>query len=279
METRGVLIRRLTPADVAAAMRLKEAAGWNQTEADWLALLELESEGCFALECDGVLASTTTALTYGEELAWIGMVLTAPEFRGRGFARRLMQQALEYLRNREVAWIKLDATDMGRPLYLQLGFEDEQPVERWALQAPAATATAPAIASPFLFDEALDREAFGADRRRVLRRLARGEAVSLPGLGYAMGRPGSKAFYFGPCVARGPEVARALLQDFLTRHPGELIFWDLLPGNREALRLAREFGFEPRRSLVRMVLRARPDAPPLANRDDLVYAIAGFEYG
>jgi hypothetical protein len=29
-------------------MRLKESAGWNQTEADWLRLLSLERRGCFA---------------------------------------------------------------------------------------------------------------------------------------------------------------------------------------------------------------------------------------
>ncbi|MGB9604498.1 MAG: GNAT family N-acetyltransferase, partial [Bryobacteraceae bacterium] len=90
MEASGLLIRRLRPEDIPLAMRLKEAAGWNQTEQDWLNLIELEPEGCFALETGGVLASTATVVCYGNELAWIGMVLTAPEYRGRGFARRLM---------------------------------------------------------------------------------------------------------------------------------------------------------------------------------------------
>jgi len=277
METRGVLIRLLRPADIAAAMRLKEAAGWNQTEQDWANLLELEPQGCFALEVDGVLASTTTVTCYGHELAWIGMVLTAPEYRGRGFARRLMEHALEYLAQRGVAWIKLDATDMGRPLYLKLGFEDEAPIERWALEAAPRLESPPA--AEFLFDPVLDREAFGADRRVVIQRLRRWEAVALPGRGYAMGRPGSKAFYFGPCVCRDKEAARTLLVCLLSRHPGQPVFWDILPRNQAALRLAQEFGFQPRRRLVRMVRPGSSEAPPLAHNDALVYGIAGFEYG
>ncbi|MEK7405771.1 MAG: GNAT family N-acetyltransferase [Acidobacteriota bacterium] len=266
------MIRLLLPADIPAAMRLKEAAGWNQTPEDWANLLALEPEGCFALECDGTVAATTTAVCYGKELAWIGMVLTAPEYRGRGFARRLMEHALEFLRGRDVAWIKLDATDVGRPLYLKLGFEDESLIERWAgVGVGAAGEDKPGGLSHL----ALDREAFGADRSAVLARLSRWEVASLPD-GYAMGRPGTKAFYFGPCVCRTPEAARELLRCFLARHSGETLFWDILPGNNEALRLAREFGFERRRQLVRQAL---PGASPFPHNDGLVYGTAGFEYG
>jgi len=273
------MIRLLRHSDIPAAMRLKEAAGWNQTEEDWANLLELEPEGCFGIECDGAAAATATAVCYGKELAWIGMVLTAPEHRGRGFARRLMEHTLEFLRRREVAWVKLDATDMGRPLYARLGFVDECLVERWAVQTPLAAKAAPASPSHWNPDAALDREAFGADRTAILERLSRWEAVSLPGGDCAMGRPGTKAFYFGPCVARSKQAARRLLGAFLARHPGKSVFWDLLPGNREALALAQEFGFERRRQLVRMALRGTAGAGLFYHDDGLVYGIAGFEYG
>ena len=41
-------IRLLSESDIPAAMKLKEAAGWNQTENDWRCLLRLEPHGCFA---------------------------------------------------------------------------------------------------------------------------------------------------------------------------------------------------------------------------------------
>src|ERR1700680_1423721 len=92
--------RLLKAGDVPQAMRLKDAAGWNQTAEDWRLLMELSPDGCFGIEGDGELASTTTAVCYGADLAWIGMVLTAAEYRGRGFARMLMRHALHYIESR-----------------------------------------------------------------------------------------------------------------------------------------------------------------------------------
>ncbi len=272
-------VRLLTRADIPAAMRLKEAAGWNQTEHDWAALLEIEPEGCFGIDCGGALAATTTAVRYGRELAWIGMVLTAPEHRGKGLARRLMEHALAWLN--DVACVKLDATDMGRPLYSKLGFVDECAVERWG-HAKAATGnsvhaqTTLGTEKPVTVfaDRELDREAFGADRSAVLDRIAVESAVL--DNGYALGRPGSRAAYFGPCVARDAATAARLLDWFLALHAGEPVYWDLLASNPEAALLAQSRGFRRLRSLVRMV---RPAGAPLAHNDGLAWAIAGFEYG
>ena len=271
----------LERSHIPAAMGLKEAAGWNQTERDWERLLELEPEGCFGLLSDEVLAATTTAYCYGRKLAWIGMVLTGPSFRGRGYARRLMEHALGWLDRRGVKWTKLDATDMGRPLYLKLGFEDEGAIERWAATAPTEPRASASGLTPFSASEwsAVDRAAFGADRSAILESLASEEAAAIPGEGYAIGRPGSNAPYFGPCVARSAAAARSLLQWFLGRHPVETVFWDLLPANREAVHLAREFGFERRRQLVRMVRRGPAAYGSFEHNDASIYAIAGFEYG
>ena len=70
-------------------MKLKEAAGWNQTEADWRRLIKLEPNGCFAAIENDRLVGTTTTTTYGDELAWIGMVLVDPQHRRRGIATQV----------------------------------------------------------------------------------------------------------------------------------------------------------------------------------------------
>jgi GNAT superfamily N-acetyltransferase len=273
------LVRALTPADIPAAMRIKEAAGWNQTETDWHNLLALAPETCFGLECGGVLAATATAVCYGRKLAWIGMVLTDPAHRRRGFARRLMQHAIDTLMARQVEWIKLDATEMGSPLYRELGFEPECGIERWG----ATAGPAPGIPDLSGRDQprALDRQAFGADRSELLAMLAPLGAAGVAdhGNGYAMARPGSQAAYFGPSVSRRAETAEELLAWFLARHPQEPVCWDLLPSNSEAVRLARAAGFAPLRRLVRMVRRGVPGAAPLVHDDSQVFAIAGFEFG
>lgn len=270
--------RLLGPSDLDGAMRLKEAANWNQTRQDWINVMRVSPHGCFGIDVDGELAASATAVCFGSRLAWIGMVLTAPEHRGKGLARRLMEHSIEWIERQGVDWIKLDATDMGRPLYAKLGFEDECAVERLGREpgGEIAMPEPPPIAADALYE--LDREAFGADRAELLQLIAPMGCVTA-GSGYAMGRPGSKAAYFGPCVARDADSARQLLQWHIARHPGQKVFWDVLETNPAARELAAEFGFTPLRRLIRMVRPGRPDARPLPHEDRLVFAIAGFEYG
>jgi GNAT superfamily N-acetyltransferase len=271
------LVRALTRADIPAAMRFTEAAGWNQTETDWHNLLRLGPETCFGLECGGALAATATAICYERRLAWIGMVLTDPAHRHRGFARQLMEHLIDVLAQRHVDWIKLDATEAGAPLYRQLGFEVECAIERWGTAA-AQVRGSPAVSGQ-AWQPALDLRAFGADRSQLLGMLAPLGAAAVADEGYAMARPGSKAAYFGPCVSRVPGAAAELLASFLALYPGQPVYWDLLPHNTEALRLARACGFQPIRRLVRMARRGAPGAKPFDHDDSQVFAIAGFELG
>src|SRR5262252_4088636 len=88
------ILRKLRADDLPAAFLLSAQAGWNQTEDDWRMLLDLAPRTCFAIEVDGQLAATTTLLCYGRRLAWIGMVLTKPEFQRRGFAKKLFRETL-----------------------------------------------------------------------------------------------------------------------------------------------------------------------------------------
>lgn len=262
------MYRTLRAADLEAALALSTAAGWNQVAADWERILQLEPEGCFVVEAEGRIAATATAIRYGRELAWIGMVLTDPAFRRRGFATMLLQAAIRHASS--VRGIMLDATDQGRPLYASLGFRDDQPIERWQREGIAGEAIPPG--EPVAIPIELDREAFGADRSHLLPLLSEGGSASREG--YGLRRPGLRARYLGPCVARDTASARAAIVSCLEAAPGEPWYWDLLPRNAEAVALARGLGFVPARRLTRMVLGEIPQ-----RRDDLVYAVAGLEYG
>lgn len=262
------MVRNLTAGDLAAAKELSDAANWNQTAADWARLLQLEPEGCFAVEEDGRIVATATAVRYGSDLAWIGMVLTHPESRRRGHARRVMEATLAWLDERGVKASRLDATDMGLPLYEQLGFVVECAAERWRAEVPAA-APAPPSGQP---DLALDLRATGTDRSRILAALAPEGCFGSP-RGYAMRRPGRLARYLGPCIAKDPETAAVLVRLALAGEAGP-VYWDLLPENEAAAALARRHGFAPVRHLMRM---ARGTAP--GEDHSLIYALSGFETG
>src|SRR5882672_9524967 len=115
-------LRIMTMADIPAGMRLKDLARWNQTPADWARFLRSSPEGCFVAECDGHVCGTATTIVYEDRFAWIGMVLVDPLYRGRGIGTALLEGAIQYLDERGVPTLKLDATPQGKPLYEKLGF-------------------------------------------------------------------------------------------------------------------------------------------------------------
>jgi hypothetical protein len=119
----------------------------------------------------------------------------------------------------------------------------------------------------------MDYEAFGVSRREVLRALAAEVPALVSQNGFAMSRPGNQATYLGPCVARSAECAKLLVSKSLSTCEGEW-FWDLLPSNRDAVGLAKEFGFTVARKLVRMV-----KGDDIRGNDSMIYAAGGFELG
>lgn len=285
-------LRVMTRADVPSGMRLKELAGWNQTASDWERFLDASPDGCFVAEADGGVVGTVTTIVYGGCVAWIGMVLVDPDFRGQGIGRRLLERAIEHLDELRVPALKLDATPQGRPIYAKLGFGDEYEIERWMLRREPATpgsrgsgdrTRSPGGRSPAVDEIAdLDLEIFGADRSALLRSLQRDAPAFVQVRrqddtvqGYSLGRRGSRADQLGPWVARDESSARELLEKFLHRSTAATILIDCVKRNRFALEIVRSLGFEFSRPLTRMV--RGPNRHP--GQPELVAGILGPEFG
>src|SRR5262245_31658441 len=127
-----------------AGSRLREAP-WNQLAADWRIFLKLGR--LYAVHThQGRIVATTATLPYGGRFAWISMVLVAGEYRRRGLATKLMQQAMRDLAAAKLVPV-LDATPDGRAVYRRLGFEDSwgfQRLIRRERQRPTSDLPAPA---------------------------------------------------------------------------------------------------------------------------------------
>jgi GNAT superfamily N-acetyltransferase len=277
-------LRLMKPADIPAGMRLKDIAGWNQTSTDWERFLRASPEGCFVAEVDGKVVGTATTMVYEGRLAWIGMVLVDPDYRGRGIGTELLEKTIDYLDAHRIPTMKLDATPQGKAIYEKLGFVTEYEIERWTLKrAPGAAAVTAESPAPDL-ERILgaDREVFGADRGELLCSLDR-EApeftlmTSSPGhlTGYALGRRGSRADQLGPWMARDEASARELLEEFLRRSGWGTVFVDCLRENAFARRLLHQRGFRFSRPLTRMYrgTNAFPGQP------ELLCAVLGPEFG
>ena len=279
-DANAIEIRLLFESDIPAAMQLKEAAGWNQTEQDWRRLLVLEPNGCFAAVKDGRVVGTTTTITYGNDLAWIGMVLVDLQERRQGIATRLMNVALEYLKDK-VATVKLDATALGEPVYERLGFGVESRIERWSGIANARNADTPRVLD---YDDLLilDRIAFGADRSKLIEKLIEDACVQPVLLraadgslsGYALARRGTNADYVGPVVAKSSQHVESLLDQMLSELSGRRVYIDFNTECGASTRVLSDRGFVKERDLLRMSAGARA-----ARTSPLVIAIAGPETG
>ncbi len=305
-----ISIRTMTADDIPLGMRLKEAAGWNQTETDWRRHLKLEPEGCFIASCDDTPAATLAVTIFGGDAtgvgrtratAWIAMVLTDPDFRRRGLANALLSHAIEYCKARGVREIRLDATEMGRPVYEKLGFAVTFDLTRWRGVARAAPQVAPAtgaiglramtaedLADGELAD--LDRLATGEDRRRLLAALrddlsdaaiaATADPRELTAvLGFALARRGSRALQIGPVVARTEPLGIGLLHAAIERTTGDEIVVDVPDRNGPATAIVREAGLQPERSFHRMVRRSTPCEAIADPGASALWVSAGPEFG
>lgn len=260
---RAFVIEQANPGDFATLVALRHEEDWAPNA--WLfAAVEASRLGYIVVaRGEGVttgrdehdqrhrIIASAVGTAYGD-IGIIGNVIVHASHRARGLGRAVMEAELDWLRQRGVRFVELDATDHGRPLYEKLGFVKRAPswmlVERLAHlqglhQSVAARgmlamtpASLPAIA-------ALDRQAFGGDRLPLLAAvLALDETYGWALLddqdaaqGYIFVRPTERrpvALRVGPWIARSPDAALQLL-----RH-AVMASERLVEGNGEAQVLA-----------------------------------------
>jgi GNAT superfamily N-acetyltransferase len=281
-------IRLLAHAEMPFADRVRDLAGWNQTIDDWKRFLAVEPDGCFLAEWEGHPAGTMTTTRYGTTLAWIGMVLVHPDYRRRGIGRALLQHGVAHLRGRGVECIKLDATPVGKTVYVNLGFEAEWSLARWAGRVAAAQEKSSGVglrpwrSTDLAATELLDVAAFGVWRQHLLAALAKQSLAALvvessPGrvAGFGLLRPGSRAIYLGPVIAASEQAGLALVERLVARSEGQLIYWDIPDQNAAAVSWAERHGFTRQRPLTRMYLGKNP----LPGDPHRQFALSGPETG
>jgi len=266
-------IRLMTSGDIVHGMRLKQQAGWNQTEADWQRFLKLQPDGCFIGEFQGRPVATGTTCVLDRE-GWIGMILVDESMRRRGFGTRMMRHCLEHLARLGVEAARLDATPLGRPLYEKLGFVPEYELVRMegaACKQPPHPYIEPVNAKRLNEVLSLDREIRWRDRYRLLKCLYEENPAAMHVFvadgrvrGYVTWRQGMHATQIGPAVALDAEAGRALCDAALTHCPPKRVFVDIPIDNKACIDWAASCGLIVQRPLIRMCRgKRRNDQPAL----------------
>jgi GNAT superfamily N-acetyltransferase len=280
----GAFERGLAPEHADGLVALSAEAGWNQVAADWRFMLR-HGNGIGMADEAGAWVASALALPMAPRLWWLGMVLTTKPWRGRGIGTHLLRRCIDTVRARGAA-PGLDATELGRPVYLPLGFADVYTLKRWHIErAPegadpptririrrAAASDMPAVAEYDAPRSAMQRGEILAhlqSRAPYLAFVAEAEDAIV---GFVLGRDGRVAHSLGPIVAESEAIALALAaQAGIAASPPFIID---VPTRHEGMRRWLEAsGAVSPRGFTRMVLG---DAPGLG-ANDRVFAISGPE--
>ncbi|MBL8674855.1 MAG: GNAT family N-acetyltransferase, partial [Rhodospirillales bacterium] len=227
--------RRIAPDDSEAVSALSVEAGWNQNVADWRFMLE-HGAAFGALDAADRWIGSALALPLGPRLSWIGMVLVTRARRRDGLGTLLLRRCVEHV-SASGAVAGLDATDLGRPLYLTMGFHDLYRLSRWRVdRVPPAPPSPPGVELRPMRSADLDTvAAFDAPRsameRGYMLRHLRGRRPALAWVarrggavvGYVTGRGGLGPSSVGPVVADGEDIAIALMAKAMSAASGPFL--------------------------------------------------------
>ncbi len=114
-------------------LAVADEEGWRVPATELALFRGPLADSVLALREQGQFAGLVTFVLHGGS-AWIGNLIIRPDFRGRGFGKRLFKRAMHGLVEKKAGSIWLTASDSGFPLYQSQGFETVGRVERWVLK-------------------------------------------------------------------------------------------------------------------------------------------------
>jgi predicted N-acetyltransferase YhbS len=241
----ALLLTRLEPADLPAALHFTQEQGWSHRLEDWEFHVRL-GQGWAARDPGGELLGTAIWWAWGGSVATVGFVLVRKDRQGQGIGARLMDVVLE---NAGARTLRLVATRAGLGTYRRLGFIEHGAILQCQgeLAHVAASASPPGVSLRAATDAdldalcALDAQAFGAPRAQLIRAI---HALGTGGLvatrdgtvaGFALQRLSGRGTVVGPIVAEDEPLAIALISALLGSSRG--FTRADIPADARALRL------------------------------------------
>lgn len=224
---------QLGPEDADDMHSLSVAVNWPHRPQDVDLLLGIGS-GLIARDEIGRVLGAGMRIAYTGDRGMIGMMMTHPKLQSGGLGALILQALIE-ASSGDV--LRLNSTRQAWQLYRDAGFVDRATVVQYQghvdapPQANAEDPPRPATEADIAGVETLDRRAFGADRRAVLKKLRDiSDVIVLPGSGgikgFAFCRMFGRGRLIGPLVAGTEADAIRLCAEFVQRYPGSFLRLD-----------------------------------------------------
>ncbi len=269
----------LKMSDIAFAKTLTDQEEWGYSAADWRRLAAFEPRGCFIARQKGRRIGVVTTTVYGA-YAFVGSLIVVADWRGVGIGYHLLRRALDYLADRGVKTVELDAVLPAAAMYRRLGFKDKYLSLRFLRPAGKALRRPPLTPLRLAAIPAFDRQRTGIDRARILRRYLRELRGSIftAGTGrlraYCVVRPRTGGVHMiGPLVAAEPAAADEVFDRVVRHYRDSALVMGVPAVNPTAAVLAIKHGFRYRNPSLRMYKGPRVDY------ESAVYGILSPEKG
>jgi ribosomal protein S18 acetylase RimI-like enzyme len=256
--------------DLGIFSGLAAQENWICGKSEFDFLLRHFPQGCLAMRMDETPVAFITAIKYGTS-GWIGNLVVRRDLRGKGTGSALMGKALAVLVDAGARTVWLTASGAGKSIYERLGFGAVDTVKRW--YGTGCGGGDDAISDCSSADIlALDQAGWGDCRDAIISEaLVRGTLTVRDG-GFMISQPAAEGVQLGPWGARGPEVARQLLEAARARaEEGTRLFLDVPAGNGGVELLLKSHGFSVEGNAMLMYLGETPAYNP-----DCIYALASM---
>ena len=208
-------------------------------------LLGVFPQGCFVCRDAGVPVAFVTSIAYGKS-GWIGNLIVAKAWRGRGIGTRLTACAIDALNAAGVGSIWLASTEAGKGIYRGSGFVAVDEIHTWVGSGRAGT---PCGSAGMDVDRmaSLDRSHWGERRDVLLEAVCRRGTVTAREDAFLVSRRWNYGFsQLGPwsggsidCRSQGELLESALVRI----GAGRRVFCYVPSGNRTAAALFPAHGF------------------------------------
>jgi len=275
-----LVIRTMSPADLALAIEWAAGEGWNPGFDDATAFMAADPQGFLIGEVGGEPVGCISVVAYGQAFGFLGLYIMRPELRGRGYGMKLWQAGMKRLAGRNVG---LDGVAAQQANYRRSGFQYTYPNVRFQGIGGGSTPRGVVDLSEVPFEDvsAYDAPHFGAPRDTFLRTWIKRPGGQALGVvegerlrGYGVMRPCRVGNKIGPLFADSPEIAGNLFAGLAAAVPGEAVFLDVPRPNVAAVALAERHGMAPVFETARMYTGGAPGLPT-----ERIYGVTTFELG
>jgi len=260
-------IRTMRPDEIDFAVKWAAREGWNPGLKDAESFAKIDPNGWLIGELDGMPIATISGVKYGDQFAFVGFYIVAPEHRHHGYGIPMCDKIIEYI----------DGVVMGTDAVVE---QQDNYSSKYGLQTEylniryGGSVNEEFNVSEHIVDiyevsssdlNAYDKEIFLFDRAEFLK-----SWIDQPGgaavayvrdgmiLGYAVLRPCIEGFKIAPLFADNPIVANEILRALFNKANGQKVFLDAPGVHSAAMDLAREYGLKPVFETARMYLGEPP---------------------